>query len=71
MNRIYSVIEDQLSIAPLRIFRDHEMRGYFESELIEKFNLTKDNIKVMKKMRLFKKTLKTLDGKPELFYCLR
>ena len=63
-------VEKMLLTARLRYFRSEELRGYFESELI-KLGVTEDTLGKMNKKRGFKKVIKVLDGKEEIFYYLR
>lgn len=65
-------IENELLIAPLRIFKDFEMRGYFAPELKEKFGVTEEQMHKMLKLRnTFKWKLLTHNGERKYFFFLR
>ncbi len=65
-------IEHELLIAPMRMFRHTEMRGYYAPELMEKFGVTKIQLVKMKNSRrTFFSTHKIFESKEVLFFWLR
>ena len=68
----FEEIEKEILIAPLRMFKEFEVRGYFAPELRDKFGVTEEQILKMTKMRkTFRWKLLTLNSERKYFFWLR
>ena len=71
-NKKLAEIEKELLIAPLRIFRLGEKRGYFAPELVEKFGVTEDLMFIMiAKRKTFGHQLRDFNGEKKYFFWLK